>query len=87
MWSDQNKLRAMCDSKAGLVGEDVAKVFFAVSHQCTQKNHKRRCNMDEVTLCVGDCIIMSNVMLLFYTIFAGIILIYVGPRDVGYYTL
>ena len=73
MWSDQNKFRAMCDSQAGLVGEDIAKVFCAVSDKCTQKNHKRRCNMDEVTLCVGDSI--RNGILLFYAIFAGFIII------------
>lgn len=72
MWSDQNKFR---DSKAGLVREDVTKVFCAVSHKCTQKNHKRRCNMDDVTLCVGDCIILYNGILLFYTIFARFIII------------
>ena len=48
MWSDTQKFKSAADDKPGLPPDSIVEIFMEVTQKCTQKNHKRRYNMDDV---------------------------------------
>ena len=48
VWSDSQRFKCCADDKPGVPPDSAVQIFMEVTQKCTQKNHKKRCNMDEV---------------------------------------
>ena len=50
MWKDRETYTSCADVKPGSPPYSVVELFLDITHKCTQRNHKRCCDMQEVNL-------------------------------------